>query len=229
MTDTKTYTFLHGLLGTNIDWKTELNKSIGGKGKIITPSIDYFQDPEKVRTYINQVISDVLAQNPNSSHILISNSVGCHFGLDYIDSFEQCFFISPTYEFDRGSISRTMESIRSEVKKLFFNQSILEENADVLERESKYISDRLQEIQSIKALKKLKSELSKSNFANSYQANKDKIHVILGENDSLIPIQRYLDRQKELGVSIDIIPNCSHVAPVEKPDELRKILNKYGA
>lgn len=220
------YTYLHGLLGTNIDWETELKKSLGNKGDIFAPPIDYFQDPNIVRTYIKDVVMNALSGERH--HILISNSVGCHFGMDLLDNFRSAFFISPTYDFDRGTISRSQSSIRSEVRKLFFDQSILEERAEDLEKETQYIAGRLQQRSSIKALMELKSELVCSNYALAYQSNAEKIHVILGENDPLIPVSRYLDRKNELGVSIDVISNCSHVAPVEKPEELKKIINKYG-
>lgn len=222
------YTYLHGLLGTNIDWNTELEKSLGNKGDIFAPQIDYFQDPDYVRAHIKSNVSEFLAKG-SSRNVLIANSVGCHFGMDILYEFDIAFFVSPTYDFDRGTVSRTRSGIRSEVKKLFFDQTILEKHSDVLERETIYIADRLKKLSSINSLKNLKSELTKSDYVSKYKENSEKIHVILGNNDVLIPTDRYLSRQKELGISIDVIENCSHVAPVEKPEELRKIIVKYGA
>ncbi|HID36911.1 MAG TPA: alpha/beta hydrolase [Ghiorsea sp.] len=223
------YTYLHGLLGTNIDWEVELEKTLEGKGDVFAPPIDYFQSPHLVRTYIKNAVMNALEESNGQRHILIANSVGCHFGMDLLDNFESAFFISPTYDFDRGTVSRSRSSIRSEVRKLFFDKSILEKRAEILDQETLYIASRLQQRTSIKALMDLKRELMGSDYALAYKANANKIHVILGVNDPLIPVKRYLDRKNELGVSIDIIPNCSHVAPVEKPDELRKILAKYGS
>ncbi len=220
--------FFHGLIGSPSNFRFVENQLQTCTAGIFNPELDYFG--YKTNELISNTRSVVRDKGQSSKNISIGNSLGCLVAMELADEVSTIILTAPMLGFEKYSIPRNKDVIRSYTTKLISNDFYI---MDVLKQDIDEAVDKLHgvvnDINLIRKMKTIKQEILSFQMAEMMNKYQDKIHIVLGIDDIVTPPEEYCEyaRLNMPRAKITVLENCGHAVPLQKPGELAEIIRDY--
>ena len=218
-------TCYHGLIGSSRNW-APLSRILGATDRVLFKDIDY------IKQTVTSLISEEqrnLTQSSSRTTISVGNSLGCVIALGIADKVDKMILTAPPYTKKSNFIPRGRDGVEKYIRGLYcdrpLNISEQEEMSKIGKQFSKIISDR----KNIPALRALRQSLWDFDYWKMVKLHGKKIHIVLGEEDHLTPVDEISNyiASNIPEVKMDILPGCGHAVPLEKPERLAEIIERY--
>ena len=177
--------YLHGLIGSDTNWENLTKYTL--PAKTLSPKLNYLISIEE---QVNLLRHKTAAYDVTQK-LCIANSLGCLLALKMADEYDKLILIAPPYKFFEGSAILSSSRIDKLKEELFFDSNAIPK--EELNNSINFWLEKYRKRSTIKKLRKLKKELLEFNFIESYAKYQDKIHFVLGKDDTLVPVKDFLN------------------------------------
>jgi len=220
--------FFHGLIGSRQNFRFVESQLEGCSSRIFNPDLDFFEHP--MDELIDLTRTAIRDKDRGRTNISVGNSLGCLLALELADEVDKIILTAPMLNFEQFNIPRDKKVIREYTTKLISNNFYV---MDVLKQDIDESVDKLHNVVNsidlIRKLKRVKKEILSYDMDSILNKYQDKIHIVLGADDSVTPPQEYCEYARTVmpGAKITILEGCGHAVPLQKPDELAAIIKSY--
>lgn len=218
------FLFLHGLAGNPSDWDS-VSKILQNNGHVcIAPEIPYldsdFHSLDNLASKLKLLIDkDFL----DKKSIIVGNSLGGSLALKLGTEVKKITLVASYTTTSTEWIGRGKETLNREINRIFYNPKKLSKEKR-LEYEELWSNSTLNR-KNFSKLIQLKKAIKNDSLDFLYDTYQSKIHAICGANDQLSPLENFYKLKLDFPkIKITEIKYCGHAIPIEKPNELSKIL-----
>lgn len=219
--------FYHGLIGGTSNWKAVCNELRDTGVSVQNKEIGYnFLSLKKI---IKESEKDLLISPKTEKKVIVGNSLGCLIALGLAEPADKLILVAPPYETASGSLPRNPESIRDYATSLFHNKNLNETQKESIVEASAKLSFFMSNKDNLQILREIKEAILDFEMQIYISKFQDKIHFILGEDDYITPAVDFENfREKYAPKSrMTIIKKCGHAVPLERPDDVVKVIKEY--
>ena len=225
--------FLHGFLESNSMWKhIELPSTIKqicidlpGHGASISHKVSSISAmSDAVRTVVDSLNV--------SSYYVVGHSMGGYVALELLKNDSRCeqlLLLNSNFWADSAQKKidrKRVANIVQENKSLFLYEAIpnLFLNPEASHVEVKELIEEAN-LMSSEAIGQASIAMSnRKDYSSFVQEENEHIFIVQGKEDSIVPLQMMRDSAESTGVSIQELEGCGHMAHIEKPLILAKII-----
>lgn len=215
----------HGLIGSAENWR-QLSSFLYKSDTLIHQELDYLRNQMCALIEIERA---QFAKVTDQNKIVVGNSLGCILALGVASEVDRIVLTAPPYLSHSGVLPRKKAGINQYIQQMYFERNLSKTEVQELETVATRVASLLADRGNFPALRRVRNELMSINYWNIVRTHKEKVHIVLGDEDQLTPKDAILKFIKEQvpEVNVSILRNCGHAVPLEKPKELAKIVERY--